>query len=629
MAPWPSANAAIALAHHLPYKQDTDWWFMPAGPAAQEVPMVLRLGLVLGLALAGLGSAGSAASAAAWTAPPATAPRGPQAPAGGVVGTGIPGSCTEAALSSALAGGGTVTFNCGGPISITVATAQTITQATTIAGGNVITLTGAGTNRLFVVDPGASLTLQQITLDHGRVNGGPGGSIYSRGSLFLDRARIVNSEGHAGDSGGAIIAYGPLHINESVLSNNTAGFGGAVFADNFFGTARVVVTNSVFSGNRAINAAGKGGAIALGPGAHLAITDGALYSNSALQGGALYLFGNTVVTLTGEAGLSLIGNEGTWDGGAIFNNEGTLRIENVELSGNTTPTSTLAIGYGGAVYSSGTLFIFDSYLAHNEGRFGGAVCACGANPTSFAFIQGSTLALNTAGSLGGGFYSNTGVNVQIVETSFNGNTAGTGGGLARINSTLIVWRSSFTYNTAQAGGGLFLSTAPLDDHTIGGYVDVHDVTLSGNTATGTLGGAVYNTSLLQLYSATLKDNSSGLFNEAGADGRLRAAVLENIGPNCHGVAPTDDGANFATDLSCNFALSTQGSSLDARLQPLTADGLLTTYYHLPAPDSPLVNRGPAGAGQCATVDQRGLLRRGRCDIGAVEAQALWLPLVAR
>ena len=33
--------------------------------------------------------------------------------AAGVVGTGRPGSCTEAALDAALAGGGMVTFDCG------------------------------------------------------------------------------------------------------------------------------------------------------------------------------------------------------------------------------------------------------------------------------------------------------------------------------------------------------------------------------------------------------------------------------------------------------------------------------------------------------------------------------------
>lgn len=53
-----------------------------------------------------------------------------QAIAAGVVGTGTPESCTEAALNAALAGGGGVTFDCGtSPVTITVTAMITITAA--------------------------------------------------------------------------------------------------------------------------------------------------------------------------------------------------------------------------------------------------------------------------------------------------------------------------------------------------------------------------------------------------------------------------------------------------------------------------------------------------------------------
>jgi hypothetical protein len=48
--------------------------------------------------------------------------------AGGVVGDGTPASCTEAALTTALTGGGTVTFNCGGPTTILVLSEKNITR---------------------------------------------------------------------------------------------------------------------------------------------------------------------------------------------------------------------------------------------------------------------------------------------------------------------------------------------------------------------------------------------------------------------------------------------------------------------------------------------------------------------
>lgn len=49
--------------------------------------------------------------------------------AGGVVGDGTPGSCTEAALNTALVGGGTVTFNCGGPKTILITSQKTIANS--------------------------------------------------------------------------------------------------------------------------------------------------------------------------------------------------------------------------------------------------------------------------------------------------------------------------------------------------------------------------------------------------------------------------------------------------------------------------------------------------------------------
>src|SRR5437763_1953306 len=69
--------------------------------------------------------------------------------AAGVVGDGTPGSCTDAALTSALSGGGLVTFNCGpSPVTIVISE-KTISDDTTIDGGGLVTLSGNDTNRLF------------------------------------------------------------------------------------------------------------------------------------------------------------------------------------------------------------------------------------------------------------------------------------------------------------------------------------------------------------------------------------------------------------------------------------------------------------------------------------------------
>src|SRR5262249_35041947 len=70
------------------------------------------------------------------------------AQAAGVVGTGTTASCTDAALDTALAGGGLVTFDCGpaaATIDISTGTGtKTIGADTTVDGGSLITISGGG-----------------------------------------------------------------------------------------------------------------------------------------------------------------------------------------------------------------------------------------------------------------------------------------------------------------------------------------------------------------------------------------------------------------------------------------------------------------------------------------------------
>jgi hypothetical protein len=72
-------------------------------------------------------------------------------PRGGVVGNGAPASCTEAAFAAALAGGGTVAFNCGGPVVIPITSTKVLSRSTTIDGsGQQVTLDGGGTTKMFL-----------------------------------------------------------------------------------------------------------------------------------------------------------------------------------------------------------------------------------------------------------------------------------------------------------------------------------------------------------------------------------------------------------------------------------------------------------------------------------------------
>jgi hypothetical protein len=138
------------------------------------------------------------------------------AQAAGVVGTGTPASCTEAVLDTALAGGGTVTFNCGGAATITVTHPVTILHNTTVNGNGEITLSGGGTTQIFVLPALTTLAINDVTVTKG-FNPSNGGAISGSGTLNLTRTVIENSK--AGSCGGAVAmdSTGKLVLTDSTL----------------------------------------------------------------------------------------------------------------------------------------------------------------------------------------------------------------------------------------------------------------------------------------------------------------------------------------------------------------------------------------------------------------------------
>ena len=71
-----------------------------------------------------------------------------------VVGDGTPASCTEAALAAAVATGGIVTFDCGGPVTITLTQALKVTKDLVLDGAGAVTLSGGHTTRILDMNTG-------------------------------------------------------------------------------------------------------------------------------------------------------------------------------------------------------------------------------------------------------------------------------------------------------------------------------------------------------------------------------------------------------------------------------------------------------------------------------------------
>jgi predicted outer membrane repeat protein len=566
--------------------------------------------------------------------------------AAGVVGTGTAGSCTQAALTTALAGGGTVTFNCGGAATILVISQITITQATVIEGGGLITITGplntsGQTTRLFDVTGSlTSLTLNDIVLENfnsAGSGGGNGGAIRSVGTLALNNVTIQFS---LSGCGGAIYSDGTLIVSNSTFGNNTGFLAGGAICTGVPVTNRLQVTNSSFTNNKVTDVVlGSGGAIYVsGPIAEATIIDSLFLDNSAKFGGGLSVWtGGTATLSTQNPGRpnTFIGNSATQDGGAIYN-LGTLAIFGAGLNANSAPQNTIGIGHGGAIANSGNLTLHDSVVTVNKGRFGGGLFV-GIIPSAVADIRRTIFSQNEASEFGGGLCTgdasfNTGATVTVTDSVFRNNTAVvSGGGVYRFNARLDISNSSFTDNGSLGTGGGLYSGANVPDPTA---VNATSVTFGGNAAGSGQGGGIYTTGYSVLKNLTLKDNINGLFNAGNfVTTHLGNSVLDNLGNpgflNCDGSGKPIllDGHNLSTDNSCAVEQNVVTAHLGPRV--INTNGINQTRYYPPQAGSPLIN----AAANCPTLDQRGAARPDVCDIGAVEFGGLawntYLPLIKR
>ena len=258
------------------------------------------------------------------------APAGAGVAQAAVVGTGTPASCTSAAVVSAVARGGLVTFDCG-PAPVTIRMRQTAKVRNTnpslvIDGGGRVTLSGGGARRILYQNTcdraqvwttdhcqnqaTPRLVVRNITLASGNatgqtVDGGGGGAIFVRGGrLTVVDARFTGNrcDRNGPDVGGGDPTAQPVpqsaregraqHLHRGPLR-----LGGALSSIG----VSWVITGSTFTGNRAIGG-GANPARAATPGGG--------------NGGAIYLDGNRF-TLTMRDTL-MEDNVAPEGGGAIF-----------------------------------------------------------------------------------------------------------------------------------------------------------------------------------------------------------------------------------------------------------------------------------------------------------------------
>lgn len=336
-----------------------------------------------------------------------------------VVGTGTAASCTEAALRDAVSGGGTITFNCGGPKTILLQqhTQMTIYADTIIDGGGQITLSGDNATRIFYVSIIGNLTIQNITLTNGYVDG-YGGAVYiSDGGRFTAVNSTIQDSQTNGWAGSAIFAEGTAEIilQKSVIKNNrTTNYGainstgpvtivGSVISDNFSNAGggamsvsnQVTIQNSQISNNRA--SSGDGGGLLIGATAYVVIENSLISDNVSLdEGGGIYTNGEMLIK--GSTLQSNRSGDGSGGGLYLWGANAYVTVENSTFIGNLASSS----GGGISVRNGSELILYQSTISFNSSitTNGGGISIGGAD--SIARISQTTIHGNLADSGEGG-----------------------------------------------------------------------------------------------------------------------------------------------------------------------------------------------------------------------------------
>lgn len=426
-----------------------------------------------------------------------------------VVGSGTPASCTEAALDAALAqlypganfSGGVLSFQCGGPKEITITSPKTLTDATLVDGGGIITLDAQGLTRHFnIVGAQSQIELRGLQLQNGAVNGFGGAiSVATETSLQLTDCVLFNNAATASGgalyvepgasigllrsqvrfnralNGGGIASSGTLTIIDSLITLNSASgdqgggiqqwFGdfsasGSAFLNNaarnggalLLRGSQAVVSGVDMSDNTALE---RGGAIAVYEGGHLDLQNSRFDRNLASEGGALHL-GGVDLTGIGPSGQSL----------------GSDALVNAcEFNDNQANQGNMGTDRGGAVFVFGLRddqdgviaraliqqSVFDGNRATDEG---GAIFSQGALQLGL----GSTLTQNTARYGGAVLFEQScdqrcPANVirqrRISDSTLTNNLADDiGGALFSNDSSLSIERTNLIGNAAARGGGM-------------------------------------------------------------------------------------------------------------------------------------------------------------------------------
>ena len=357
-------------------------------------------------------------------------------PSGRAVADGpTPVGCSPGAIENAITDGGSYQFDCTGtvyvpqnindiPSPFVVPSGTSVSFQTT---GQSVALNGLGESQIFIVDPGASLTLNNVTLEDGIATGTSGtpgsagldGTSGVPGPTGIDGSPAGPFTGSSGQTG----ATGTSGSSGQAGTPGTDADGGAIY-----NAGNLTLTESTIQGNEAVAAdGGNGGQGGAGGDGGRGGDGGAGATPNTQDTGGSGGNGGQAAHGTDSGGGGNGGAAGNADGGAIYNAPtGTATIDDCAFTNNTATGGNGGQGGHGGTGGSG--------VSGGQGGNG----ATGNNTDGGAGGTGGTGGDGAAGGRGG-------------EGGIGGE--GAGGAIYNNGGNLTIWVSDFQNNTANGGNG--------------------------------------------------------------------------------------------------------------------------------------------------------------------------------
>jgi hypothetical protein len=352
----------------------------------------------------------------------------------------------------------------------------------------------------------------------------------------------------------------------------------------------------------------------------LTVTNGWLDGGDATGAGIKNSGSLTLSQVTVANNVARQGSDGAGFGGGIYS-LGTLTIQDSLITSNSAGYSDN--GFGGGIYSLGTLTVQDSLITGNTAQGGGGGIV-DSGPNGTLTVVNSTISNNVGAFHGGGILLGGRGPVTISDSTISGNRAQMGGGIGKFTGIgpVTVDSSTVSGNQALDGGGIAVVGQAQ-------ALTLSNSTVSGNTAED--GGGIYciNTGSVSVSNSTISGNTATLYGGGGIKVAFNGTLnMRNtiVAGNC-GVGGASDLSGSLTSSGYNLIGNTQGGSgfvatdllnVDPLLGPLQDNGGPTQTMALLA-GSPALDAGDPD--QLGVADQRGVVRSGGVDIGAYQASA--------